>query len=57
MCDWNPPPPPPLPPSSKDQLEGKECHGQIVDGLVFLDEHPKHEKFSQMINGLVACVE
>ena len=57
MCDWNPLPPPPLPPSSKDQLEGKECHGQIVDGLVFLDEHPKHEKFSQMINGLVACVE
>ena len=33
--------------------------GQIIDGLVFLHEteHPKHEYFRQMINGLVAYIE
>ena len=32
---------------------------QIIDSLVFLreTEHPKHEQFSQMRNGLVAHVE
>ena len=36
-----------------------EWRGQIIDGLVFPHEteHPKHEQFSQMINGLVTYVE
>ena len=37
----------------------KEWHGQVIDGFVFLHEteHPKHEQFGQMINGLVTYVE